>query len=250
MSQAFRKSPNALRMLQRIPHPIQRTFSLAQVQAIENALVPRTHAIDIRCLMPAMFGKGAYLVLSAGPNTRAKSRQMAHPPSEDVRNVLSSVIGLTQSRQTSPNAYRLLTRLPVEISATFTPQQIQAIETALVPRQHVVDVRLSMPFLGKGAYFVFAAGPNRRARYRDLQNGNPFVMPAVAASALVGTLAIAGLVHLKGSRLLAGPDPSFVAEDSFHPTVVPFKKNRGECEESGRHWIDDQCIDNVHDPVF
>lgn len=250
MSQPLRKHPNALRMLQRIPESIRQTFSVAQIQAIEDALVPRTHTIDVRWLMPSVLGKGAYLVLAAGPNKRATPRQTPNPSTEEMRGVLASVIDFSHSRHQSPNAYRLLVRLPKEISTTFTLQQIQAIERALVPRQHVIDVRLSMPFLGKGAYLALAAGPNKRAEYRNIQNGNPFVMPAVAASVLIGGLSIAGLVHLKGSNLLAEPDPSFTAEEAFHPTIVPFKKNRGECEESGRHWIDNQCVDNVHDPVF
>ncbi len=150
----------------------------------------------------------------------------------------------------SPNAHRMLQRMPAEISATFSAGQVQAIEAALVPRTHVIDVRLSLPFLGKGAYLVFAAGPNKRAHYRNLQNGNPFVMPAVLASAFVGAISIFGLVQLNGSALLQEPDPVFAQGEEFHPTIVPFKKNRQECEESGRQWTDEKCIDTVHDPDF
>ncbi|MEL6816913.1 MAG: hypothetical protein AAFP03_19230, partial [Cyanobacteria bacterium J06598_3] len=51
----------------------------------------------------------------------------------------------------SPNAYRMLQRMRQEVSMTFTPPQIQAIEIALVPRTHVVDVRFALPLLGKEA---------------------------------------------------------------------------------------------------
>ncbi|MEO1620764.1 MAG: hypothetical protein AAFU53_06990 [Cyanobacteria bacterium J06632_3] len=237
-------------MLQRIPENVRKTFSLSQIQAIEDALVPRTHKIDIRWLMPAILGQGAYLVLSAGPNKRSSHRPSTPGTAAEMPHVLADVIALSQACQNSPNAYRLLGRLSKDISSTFTLHQIRAIEAALIPRSHFIDIRLSMPFLGKGAYFVFAAGPNKRKHYRNLQNKNPFVMPAVTASIFVSALAILGLVHLRGSKLLAEPDPSFAAEEAFHPTVVPFKKNRGECEESGRQWVDDQCIDETHDPVF
>lgn len=249
MTPSARNSPNALRMLQRLPIGIRQTFSPAQVQALEDALMPRTHAIDIRCLMPPFLGRGAYFVFSAGPNRRSRRRTADQQFGSHVPGLLSNVITMSQSCQNCPNAYRLLQRIPKDVCATFTVAQVQAIETALVPRRHVIDIRLAMPFLGKGAYLVFAAGPNKRAHYRDIQNRNPFVMPAVVASVVVGAASILGLVHLKGSELLEAKDPRFVKE-TFHPTAVPFKKNRGECEESGRQWIDNQCIDRVHDPVF
>jgi len=251
-------------MLLRMTSELRATFSPTQIAAIEDALVPHTHVIDIRLLLP-LLGKGAYLVLAAGPNRRTISRksaqslsnqipnQISNPTSnqtpETTGNVLGDMILPGESFQKSPNAYRMLQRIPREIGASFSPTQIQAIENALIPRTHLVDVRLSLPFLGKGAYLVFAAGPNKRAHYRDLQNRNPFVMPAIGASVAVGTAVIASLVYLKGSTLLAEPDPVF-ADDAFHPTVVPFKKNRQECVKSNRQWVDNECIDKIHDPTF
>lgn len=218
---------------------------------MEEALVPRTHTVDVRLLLP-LLGKGAYLVLAAGPNRRTlqRSGQLRPQAPSNVPDVLADVIEMSQSFQGSPNAYRMLQRMPRTISTTFSVLQIQAIENALIPRSHVINLRLSLPFLGKGAYFVLAAGPNKRSHYRNLQNSNPFVMPAVFTSVVIGAASIVGLVALKGSALLEQPDPVFAQGEDFHPTVVPFKKNRQECEESGRKWTNDQCIDSVHDPVF
>ncbi|MGD1866881.1 MAG: hypothetical protein ACFB0D_20205 [Phormidesmis sp.] len=242
MSQSSRNHPNARRMLQRMPKELGQTFTLSQTQAIENALVPRTHKVDVRCLIP-LLGKGAYFVLAAGPNRRDTPR--AQPPlPEDASDMVSHM------RRTTPNTYYLLSRMPEAVRITFNWPQIKAIEAALVPRRHIIDLRLALPFLGKGAYLVFAAGPNRRSHYRNLQNRNPLVIPAVITSATVGAGTLLGLIYLKGSALLAEPDPVFAKDEAFHPTAVPFKKNRGECEESGRQWIDDQCIDKAHDPVF
>jgi hypothetical protein len=237
-------------MLLRMPKDLRATFSPQQLEAIENALVPRTHQVDVRMLLP-FLGKGAYLVLVAGPNRRSQPRS-GQPdwPMGDASAMLSSVINVSQLCRNSPNAYHMLQRMPKAITTTFSAVQIQAIENALIPRSHIVDIRLSLPLMGKGAYFVFAAGPNKRAHYRDLQNRNPFVIPAVCASAFCGVAAIAGLVHLKGSDLLKRPDPAFAKEEAFYPTVVPFKKNRYECENSGRKWIDNHCVDKIHDPTF
>ncbi len=253
MSQPLRKNPNAHRMLMRMPEELKDTFSPTQIQAIENALIPRTHVIDVRLLLP-LLGKGAYLVLAAGPNRRTATRthqsEWQNQAPAAVPGVLTNVITMSQFSRNSPNAYRMLQRMPKEISITFSAIQIQAIESALIPRSHAIDVRLSLPFLGKGAYLVFAAGPNKRKHYRDLQNRNPFVMPAVCASVIVGAAVIFGLVQLKGSSLLAESDPVFATGAKFYPTVVPFKKNQRECEESGRRWANHQCFDSEHDPVF
>lgn len=252
MNQSLRKNPNAHRMLMRMPKALQATFSPPQIEAIEDALAPRTHAIDIRLLLP-LFGKGAYLVLAAGANRRTSSRGKSQKQNQSpaaVPAVLDGIITIRQSFRHRPNAYRLLQRMSTEVSTTFSVAQIQAIESALVPRSHVIDMRLSLPFFGRGAYLVLAAGPNRRAHYRNLQNRHPLVVPAVCAGVVVGAAVIFGLVQLNGSSLLLAPDPVFSTGAAFYPTVVPFKKNRQECEQSARQWIDDQCIDTVHDPNF
>ncbi|MEM6598076.1 MAG: hypothetical protein AAF635_07895 [Cyanobacteria bacterium P01_C01_bin.69] len=242
MSHSSRNHPNARRMLQRMPKEISQSFTLEQTQAIEDALVPRTHKIDLRCLIP-LLGQGAYFVLAAGPNRRDTPR--VQPLEND-----EASDAISQMCRTTPNTYYLLSRMPAALKTTFSWPQIKAIESALVPRRHLIDLRLSLPFLGKGAYLVLAAGPNKRSHYRNLQNRNPLVVPAVITSGIAGAAALLGLVYLKGSTLLAKPDPVFAKDEAFHPTAVPFKKNRGECEESGRQWIDDQCIDKTHDPVF
>jgi hypothetical protein len=249
MSQLFRNYPNARRMLQRIPAEIRATFTPIQIQSIETALVPRTHAVDVRLSLP-LFGSGAYLVFAAGPNRRMTDRNFENCDPAMMPAVLSSVINMSQSFRQIPHAYRMLQRMPREISTTFTLPQIQAIEKALIPSKHIVDMRLSLPLLGKGAYLIFAAGPNRRAHYRDLQNRHPLVMPTVFGSVMIGAGAILGLVYLNGSQVFAEPDEVFQTGEAFYPTVVPFKVNRQECEASDRRWLENQCVDDSHDPVF
>lgn len=150
----------------------------------------------------------------------------------------------------SPHTRRMLQRMPAEISDTFSPAQIQAIENAIAPRKHAVDVRLSLPFPGRGMYFVLLAGRNRRDYYRDLQNRHSLIMPIVMAGIIAGAAAIFALVYFKDSQALTESNPVFEESQEFYPTVVPFKKDRQSCEESERQWVDGQCIDTVHNPNF
>ena len=246
---SYYKYPNAHRMLLRMPEAHQALFTQTQVEAIEEALTPRTHKLDLRMGLP-LLGKGAYFVFMGGPNRRSSERSQAQSSPAHMHSALSNAIAMNKTLQHNPTVYHLLQRVPNRIMATFQPAQIQAMEVALVPRRHLIDIRLSLPLCGKGAYFVFAAGPNQRGHYRDIQNSNPFIMPAVLASVLIGAGSILGLVYLKGSAVLAKPDPVFDQGPEFYQTTVPFKKNQRECMESGRQWIEDKCVDEIHDPAF
>ena len=86
---------------------------------------------------------------------------------------------MSQPLRKNPNAHRMLIRMPKALQATFLPPQIEAIEDALVPRTHAIDVRLLLPLCGKGAYLVLAAGANRRA----LSHGEPDAKPVTCGSA-------------------------------------------------------------------
>lgn len=249
MNRPLQHSPNAHRMLNRMPAAIRESFTIEQAQALENALVPRTHRIDIRSRVP-LLGKGAYFMFLVGANRRSS------PDASDSNRLSNSyppaaAAALKRKCRLCPNTHRILVRMPESIGSTFTLGQIRAMEAALVPRRHRINICLSLPFFGKGAYFVFAAGPNqRKARYYGPKKRNPFIVPAVLGSVVLSAIAISGLVQLRGSRLLAEADPVFQAGETFYPTAVPFKKNRRECEESNRQWIDGQCIDRIHDPIF
>ncbi len=60
----------------------------------------------------------------------------------------------------------LLKRLPRDVAATFTTEQLAALERAVAPSRHAVDIRLSLPFLGRRRYVVLLAGRERRPRAR------------------------------------------------------------------------------------
>lgn len=63
-----------------------------------------------------------------------------------------------------PNAHRMLLRMPVEHQVLSTLTQVEAIEEALTPRTHKLDLRMGLPLLGRGAYLIFMSGPNRRQK--------------------------------------------------------------------------------------
>ena len=267
-------------MLLRMSAEQRALFTSAQMEAIEEALNPRTHLVDLRMGLP-LLGKGAYFVLVGGPDRRRSNRSQdnhsqdnhsqdnhsqtnrsqtnrsqadrkcSYESPEAMGLALSKAIAVNRSHQRNPDAYHhLLQRIPPSVLVTFEPAQIQAIRAALVPRRHLVDIRLSLPFFGQGAYLCFAAGSERRGHYRNIQNRNPFTMPAVIASILIGSGSILGLIYIKGSAILAKPDPVFDRKPKFYQTTVPFKKTQRECMESNRQWIEGKCVDELHDPTF
>jgi|GEM_PF-1070832 hypothetical protein len=36
----------------------------------------------------------------------------------------------------------------------------------------------------------------------------------------------------------------------FHPTSIPWLKNKSDCEHTGRIWSSGKCWDNEHNPMF
>ncbi len=64
---------------------------------------------------------------------------------------------------------RLLADMPEDVANSFTEFQLTMIEHALDGgcwREHLVDIRLSIPLLWRRFYFVILAGPERRSRER------------------------------------------------------------------------------------
>ncbi len=60
----------------------------------------------------------------------------------------------------------LLKRLPRDVAASFTAEQRAALDRAIAPSRHGVDIRLSLPFLGERRYVVLLAGREKRPRAR------------------------------------------------------------------------------------
>ncbi|MFE4105188.1 hypothetical protein [Almyronema epifaneia] len=149
---------------------------------------------------------------------------------------------------------QFIERLPPHIVASFSEAQLNAMQKALEPRawrQHPVDLRLSVPLLWKRFYVVLVAGPerrtpDRRASDRSAQalwtSGNLIVMFLVS---LAGVLMLSGLLHISSISL-----SPLLEQQEAAPVGIPFKADKTSCEESGRTWRENQCIDYEHDPTF
>ena len=153
---------------------------------------------------------------------------------------------------------RILEQLPPEERYSFSEHQIEALHQSaltLPKAKRVVNVRWSIPFPGKGFYLVFFAGPERRSRRRLLADGEFQLLPRVVLllASLIGCAIVFGLAY--SQRMLAVSKQRSAAElnessNIVHPTIVPFKYNREQCETSFREWKDGECFDFEHDHTF
>lgn len=56
--------------------------------------------------------------------------------------------------------------MPRDVAATFNTEQLAALDRAVTPSRHAVDIRLSLPFPGGRRYVVLLMGRERRPRAR------------------------------------------------------------------------------------
>ncbi len=144
----------------------------------------------------------------------------------------------------------VLARMAPEVAATFTPTQREALQVALTPRRHQVDLRLSMPLGLTRMYVVLLAGTETRSpQRRRLEAAQRSVwtpLNVLVMGGVVGT----GIVLLLAVLQLTATDLSRLFNPGAAPAGIPFKADRGSCEQSGRTWQDDTCLDFSHDPTF
>jgi len=147
----------------------------------------------------------------------------------------------------------IVERLPAHLQTSFTDEQLSAIRHAftLIGRTpHRIDYRLSIPLPWRPFYFVLLAGPERRSKSRVAAAQRAFVVRAIVLSSIVlGSGLVFALTGLNGPTSGKLRRAWQVGRRS-HPTVVPFKHNKTECEASGREWKDEQCVDHDHDHTF
>ena len=60
----------------------------------------------------------------------------------------------------------LLKRVPRDIAESFSNEQLAALERAVAPARHPIDIRLSLPFPNGRRYVVLLAGREKRPRAR------------------------------------------------------------------------------------
>lgn len=107
-----------------------------------------------------------------------------------------------------PFLERFFERIPPDVAASFTPEQIDAIRLAFGARRpirHGIDVRLSLPLLLRRYYIVFLAGRERRRHTRSLEPARRFA-GATAALILVFVLSATVALGLYGAKRYLGID--------------------------------------------
>lgn len=152
----------------------------------------------------------------------------------------------------------ILEQLPPEQRYSFSDQQVEALHQsalALPKAKHAINLRLSVPFPGKGFYLVLFAGEERRSRKRLLADSDFKLLPkmVVVLGTVFGCMAIFGLAYSQRMMAISKQNQAASLENSsevVHPTVVPFKYNREQCETSNRQWEDGQCVDYEHSHMF
>ena len=139
--------------------------------------------------------------------------------------------------------------IPAHVRETFSPQQLAGLQYALERRtwrRHPLDIRVTIPLLWFGRFYVvLVGGKDRRQNSRPVQTPlwTPINLLVIGGMTAIGGLALTSLLWLLQLDL------NFLHGEA-HPVIVPFKRDRQSCEQSHRLWIDGECVDYDHDPTF
>lgn len=154
------------------------------------------------------------------------------------------------SNSTPISSDSVLARMAPEMASTFSPAQIQALQAALTPRRHAVNIRLSLPLGLTRVYLVLLAGTEVRSTARRRQEAaqHPLWTP-INMLVIVGTMGM-GIFALLVMAQITSNDLSAIFNPKAAPAGIPFKSDRASCEESGRTWQENECLDFGHDPTF
>lgn len=120
---------------------------------------------------------------------------------------------------------RALHRIPEPLRATFTPDQLTALERALRPqnREHVVDYRVSLPWFGRRVYITLLAGPENRSLDRLRAEGQ-VAAGRIAATYGTAMAGIIGLMIVSGSVLVYSISKIFDAEGTSRMTYLQIRR--------------------------
>ncbi|MCU0566376.1 MAG: hypothetical protein MUF49_07245 [Oculatellaceae cyanobacterium Prado106] len=132
---------------------------------------------------------------------------------------------------------RILYRIPPHVAQTFTSEQIATCK--LKADRHAIDIRLTIPFLGKGFYVVALAGLERRSKKRLRTESPNYFLKAFVAVGLTSTVAVLVLVGLFSLTELIATQPAEIS----HPTAIPWINNEAECRHTNRTWRENKCWD-------
>ncbi len=76
----------------------------------------------------------------------------------------------------------LMDRIPPDVAATFTEAQRAALYSAVKPvswRRHPINIRLTIPFVGRRFFLTVVGGVERRSKERRVREHRMFPLPTL-----------------------------------------------------------------------
>lgn len=144
----------------------------------------------------------------------------------------------------------VLARMTPEVANSFTALQYAALREALVPRRHPVNLRLSIPLGWTQIYLVVLAGRESRSPLRrQMDTVHHPIWTPMNLVVIVAAMGISGLALLSAMQWGHMSLGNWLNPQAA-PAAIPFKGDQASCEQSGRVWQEDRCLDFAHDPTF
>ncbi|MEM6251506.1 MAG: hypothetical protein AAF821_01165 [Cyanobacteria bacterium P01_D01_bin.156] len=151
-------------------------------------------------------------------------------------------------------ANKILNRLPPEYRRSFSIEQVEALQTALI-MQGALDKAKPKPL----ELWKFHLGPlclsldlkNQQNLHANARRQSVLVPILCMLVTILGIGCVASLLKFRyeyqSSRLATSLQAQ---EQEFHPAVLPFRTDQDTCEENGAIWMDQECVDYGHNPTF
>lgn len=164
--------------------------------------------------------------------------------------------------QHSPIAHRLepqvrqaMSRLPVEVVGKLSETEMLALYHSISrPRNHSLDLRLSLPLFSNRLYLVTLVGVERRNRIQQNQPSGPWSAGHFCFALMMSLLA-GFMVGGFGYRLInqqaqvaaqfAASEVVETVEPEIYPALLPEISNATRCEGPSRQWENGMCYEQV-----
>ena len=133
--------------------------------------------------------------------------------------------------------------MPSEVVASLTPSQLEALRSVIPEGQsskHALDLRLTIPFPGRGFYLVLFGGRERRSIKRLRESPNYIYSTLLGSLVLLALLAgvtVPGILWLMRAN-------SESQQSEIHPTAITWLQDQKACEETGRTWQEGRCLEH------
>lgn len=150
-----------------------------------------------------------------------------------------------------PQVRQILSRLPEEVINKLSEEELLALYRSITtPRNHSIDLRLSLPLVPKRLYFVTLVGLERRdasTRTQAKSQWNAASVRLAMGISLLAGLAISGMSY---QVLHKGPKVAVASETTVHPTALPWIGTAANCKGKSRQWKEGLCYEQAHSPDF